>query len=198
MNDDFEKAENTFEIDLASKTNDKTQTQDRNKKGKVDYRQKLLKEYYDGENSLTDKLKNEGKNTLEELAYALLDEMIKETDNLKGNELIATEAGATRDATIISDKRLSGLAQVVKAIQTKQEFDKEKGGFDINSPSMRVILSYFMEKAKDAFKVFNYGDEQSDIFFRHLGLSMNDWKKDLKLRLEEINMGQELKNVKKY
>ena len=156
-------------------------------KNMLEHRKSLLKGYHKGHNTLADKLKKENRSDIESLIVALITEMISETDNLKGNELIAMEEGNLRDATIISDKRASVIAQIIKAAQNKHEFDKERGGFDIDSPALRVVFAFFMEKVRDSFTSLNYNDEQSDIFFRTLGTNLNDWKKDLKNRLAEKN-----------
>jgi hypothetical protein len=148
----------------------------------VEHRDQLVKKYHNGVSSLSERLKLEGKDNIESLVTALIDEVIKETDNLLGNELIATQNGSLRDATIISEKRAAVLAQVIKAAQAKQLFEKEHG-IDLDSPSMRIVFQYFMGKVRKTFKNLNYQDEVSDVFFRNLGASMDNWKKELR---EEI------------
>lgn len=200
--DDFIKTDNTFSNEGVSSNllptiSNKNPLTTKGTKGTLAYRQNLLKDYHNGQNSLTDRLKIEGKNGIEHLVLALVEEIIKETDNLLGNQLLATQNGDIRDATIISDKRASVLAQAIKAIQSKQEFEKERGGFDLDSPSMRVVFEYFMTRVRESFKELNYNSEQTDIFYRALGSSMLNWQKDLKIQLSEINsIGN--KNVKKY
>jgi len=147
------------------------------------HRDELVKKYHNGTPGLSERLKQEGRNDVESLVMALVDEVIKETDNLLGNELIATQSGSLRDATIISEKRAAVLSQAIKAVQAKQLFEKEHG-IDLDSPSMRIVFQYFMGKVRKTFKNLNYQDEVSDVFFRNLGASMDNWKKELR---EEIN-----------
>jgi len=116
----------------------------------------------------------------------LVDEVIKETDNLLGNELIALQGGNLRDNTIISEKRATVLAQAIKAVQAKQLFEQEHG-LDLDSPSMKVVFMFFMSKAKATFAKLNYKPEVSDVFFRNLAASLDNWKKELREELNAMN-----------
>jgi hypothetical protein len=111
--------------------------------------------------------------------------MVQETDHLLGNELVATENGELRDASIISFKRVEALEKTAKAVQTKQAFEKEIG-LDIDSPAMMIVFRYFMSKVKMALMKVNAPDDMSDLFFRALSEAMSDWKKDLKTQMAEL------------
>ena len=56
------------------------------------YRSELLNQYY-GAPSLVERLKKAGKDDPEGLVVALVEEVIKESDHLLGNELVATHDG---------------------------------------------------------------------------------------------------------
>jgi len=155
-------------------------------KDMMELRDNLIKEYHKGSSTLAGRLDRQGKNNLDEIVLALVDEIIKETDNLLGNELISAKGGNLRDASVISYKRSEVLEKAIKAVQAKQIFEKEHG-VDINSPSMMVVFKYFMEKVKSVFVTLGYEDEASDTFFRILGDDLTDWKKQLKEELSEIN-----------
>lgn len=152
----------------------------------LEQREYLIKKYHNGKSSLAERLDNEGKNSIETMVMALVDEVIKETDNLLGNGLIAIEQGDLRDASIISAKRAEVLEKAIKAVQTKQMFDKETG-IDVNSASMRVVFRFFMRKVKYTFDNLGFGTEASDAFFKSLTNAMENWQKELKSELEEIN-----------
>jgi hypothetical protein len=155
-------------------------------KDMMELRDNLVKEYHKGASTLAGRLDSQGKNSLDEIVLALVDEIIKETDNLLGNELISAKGGNLRDASVISYKRSEVLEKAIKAVQAKQIFEKEHG-VDINSPSMMVVFKYFMNKVKSVFVTLGYEDEASDTFFRILGDDLTDWKKQLKEELSEIN-----------
>ena len=152
-----------------------------------EHRSKLIAKYYAGANGLANKLLKEGRDNSEMLVMALVDEVIKETDSLLGNELVATEQGDLRDATIISAKRAEVLEKAIKAVQTKQLFDRDGGGIDVKGPAMKVVMKFFMKKVKEVFKRMAMRDEMSDTFFRHLGDVMEGWEKEMAADLEELN-----------
>jgi hypothetical protein len=151
----------------------------------IEFRETLLRKYYGGATRLKDKLKDEGRDDVETLLVSLIDEIIVETDNLLGNELLATHNGDLRDATVISVRRSDILEKAIRAVQAKMEFEKE-AGIDVDSPSMMVVIRFFMEKAKEAFSQIGAEDEQSDLFFRTFGDIMEGWRKELRERFEEL------------
>jgi hypothetical protein len=152
----------------------------------VKLREQLVSQYHKGAPSLVARLKAAGKEDMETLVLAMIDEVIQETDHLLGNELIATNEGSLRDASVISFKRAEVLEKAIKAVQTKQQFEKESGGIDIDSPSMIVVFRFFMTKAKETFMRMGVDTEINDLFFRHFGEVTNDWKKELRESLEAV------------
>ena len=155
--------------------------------GTSDYRQQLVEKYHGGSRSLVKRLKSAGLEDNESLLIALIDEIVGETDNLLGNHLIATENGDLRDSSIISYKRAEVLEKAIKAVQSKQAFEKESG-IDVDSPSMVVIFKYFMKKVMEAFDRMEAPTEQSDIFFRTLGEETENWKRELREEFEAIKL----------
>lgn len=141
-------------------------------------KKKLLEKYHDGSGSLKERLNKVGVNSIEDLVMNLVNEVIQETDNLLGNELVIADDGDLRNASVISFKRAEVLEKAIKAIQTKQMFDKGSK-IDASSPSMRVIFKYFMAKVKYVFEKLKYPEEASDTFFRFLADGMEGWQKEL-------------------
>jgi hypothetical protein len=151
----------------------------------VEYRDQLIARYHKGASGLVDKLRASGRDDAEALLLALITEVIQETDHLLGNELVATENGDLRDASIISFKRAEVIEKAIKAIQAKQQIEKEHG-LDLDSPAMMVVFRYFMSKVKMALVKASAPDDMSDLFFRTLSDAMSDWKKDLKTQFGEL------------
>jgi len=151
--------------------------------GTSEYREQLVRKYHGGAMSLVERLRQEGMSDNESMLVALVNEMVKETDNLLGNHLIATENGALRDASVISYKRSEVLEKAIKAVQSKQSLDRERG-IDLDSPAMAVIFKYFFGKVRDVFEHIELPEEQRDIFFKTLGDETDNWKKELREALE--------------
>jgi hypothetical protein len=153
--------------------------------GTAEYRDQLVKRYHGGASSLVQRLRKSGATDNESLLIALIDEVVRETDNLLGNGLIATESGNVEASSVISFKRAEVLEKAIKAVQSKQQFEKESGvGVDVDSPSMVVIFTYFMTKVKDVFERMEMPDEQRDIFFQTLGEQTENWKRELREKFE--------------
>lgn len=151
----------------------------------VHFREQLIQQYHKGAPSLIRRLRAAGKHSNEDLLVALIDEVVSETDNLLGNELVATQNGDLRDASIISFKRAETLEKAIKAVQAKQEFERT-GGIDVDSPAMVTVFKFFMSKAHEALEHMGVDSEMNDLFFRTFGDVTEDWKKDLRAEFESL------------
>lgn len=147
-------------------------------------REDLIQQYHKGHKGLQDRLKNTGKDTVDGGIKALIVELFEETDQLLGNALLSNLNGNSRDASVISVKRADVIEKALKALQAKQQFDKETG-IDVESPAMLVIFTFFMDKLKDTFEELSYGAEEKDTFIRTFAFKMSNWKEELKEDLED-------------
>lgn len=152
----------------------------------MELRNRLVRSYHRGEESLAARLEADGRNGPEHLIMALVAELTRETDNLLGNELVATRQGALRDASVICYKRAEVIEKAIKAIQAKQQFDSTHG-INLNSPSLMIILRYFMAKVKTVMDMLKVDDEFSDTFFRMLADAMEPWKKELQEEFDKAD-----------
>lgn len=153
--------------------------------GTASYRDELVKSHHKGSSSLVERLRQEGLGDNESLLNALIEEIIGETDKLLGNEMIATENGELRDASVISVKRAEIIEKAIKAVQSKRQFETESG-IDLDSASMVIIFKYFMKKVRDCFEAMDMPQEQSDIFFGLMGQVTEHWKKELREEFETL------------
>lgn len=151
---------------------------------KIAYHEKRIRTHYNGD-SLADMINNDDIST-ESLIRSLLLELAREIDNLAGNRIIATENGELEKATIISSKRTEMVDRAIKAIMAKKEFEATTS-IDVESPSMRVVFQYFLEKCQESFAKSGMNSEISDTFFRNFNdICGATWKKELKRRIAEI------------
>ncbi|GAG95169.1 unnamed protein product [marine sediment metagenome] len=151
----------------------------------VHFRDQLVRQYHEGAPSLIKRLREAGKEDIESLLVALIDEVVTETDHLLGNELVATQNGDLRDSSIISFKRTEALEKAIKAVQAKQEFERT-GGIDVDSPAMVTVFKFFMSKTKEAMDRMGVGAEMNDLFFSTLSDVTGDWKKELRAEFEAL------------
>lgn len=150
-----------------------------------EYRDQLVQRYHKGAVSLVQRLRDDGISDNEGVLVALIEEVFKETDNLLGNGLIATENGEIQTSSVISFKRAEVLEKAIKAVQSKQQLERESG-LDVDSPAMLVIFTYFMTKVKEVFDRIELPDEQRDLFFKTLGEETENWKKELREEFEAM------------
>lgn len=158
------------------------------------YRDKLVKDYHGGvDGGLAAKLEADQTADMDAYLFAFIKEVVKETDHLLGNELLAAENGDLRDSSVISFKRAEVLEKAIKAVQTRQQIEAQSG-IDVESPSMLVIFRYFLGKAKEAFDKMGVGSEINDLFFTTFGSVTENWQKDLKKQFEAIRESSATKN----
>jgi hypothetical protein len=147
--------------------------------GIVAFRNELLQKHYRGATSLMSRLKEDGGDDLDSLIICMIKEMISESDNLLGNELIATNEGNLRAATSTSARRVDVLEKILKAAQAKREFERGSG-IDVDSPSVIAIFRFFLSKVKSTFDGIGMDKEQADLFFRSFDQHTINWKRELK------------------
>ncbi len=138
-------------------------------------------------------MERDGQNSTEKLVMEMVREVIRETDHLLGNELVATQNGNIRDASVISGKRAEVLQIAMKAVQAKQAMEQSGGiGVDVDSPSMGVVFRFFLSKVRVIFQNMGFDSELCDTFFRMYKEEMKNWRKELKAELEaKANVGME-------
>lgn len=157
--------------------------------GVVEFREKLVEKYYEGRRGLVEALRVGASDaSLDAILWGLIEQVLKETDHLLGNELVATHNGDLRDASVISFKRAEVLEKAIKAVSTKRELEKESG-IDLESPMMEVVFRYFMEKTKEALDAIKVGNDANDLFFRTIMENTSEWKKELKNRMISLRNG---------
>lgn len=153
----------------------------------VELRKQLVEQYHGGAGSLIERIsdKSEGGLSADDLLVALIDEVVKETDHLLGNELVAAQDGLLRDASVISYKRAEVLEKAIKAVQAKRAFEADSG-IDLDSPSMMVVFRFFLSKVSDTLIKMEQAEEMRNIFFSAIGDEMKDWKKELRAKFDEL------------
>lgn len=152
----------------------------------LELREQLVRQHHDGADSLLKRLERDGNNDVRDLIMVLISEVLQETDHLLGNELVTTKQGDLRDASVISIKRVEAFEKALKALQTKAAMEGETG-IDVNSPVVLIIFKFFMGKVKATMTKMGMNDEFSDTFFTNLAEVMEDWKKELKREVKEMN-----------
>jgi len=149
----------------------------------VRLKEQKIREYYQGE-PLAERMVSEDM-SVETLMQKLVVELMKESDSMVGNRAIADENGDIERSTVIGAKRSEILKETMKTVMAKREFEASNS-IDVDSPSMRIVFSYFIDKCRESFNKSGMSSEISDVFFRNLTDLCSDWKKDLKRKIAEL------------
>ena len=153
----------------------------------ISFRADLLKQHYgDGHSSIIAKMKSKGPVDTDMLMRMIIEEMCKDLDSLKGNELIHTHNRDLRDASVVVSKHAETAEKVARVMQAQSRLERE-AGIDVNSPHMRIIFMYFFEKTRETFNMIGMQPEQTNLFFQNIGKNIENWKKDLKDRFKTIS-----------
>jgi hypothetical protein len=71
----------------------------------IEYRNSLIQDYHKGAASIIERIRKTNKDDSSSLVITLIEEVVKETDHLLGNELVSAHNGDLRDSSVISFKR---------------------------------------------------------------------------------------------
>jgi len=150
-------------------------------------KKKLLASYYDGYDSLIEKMQEnaEGLN-VETMITVVMEELLGETDNLKSNELVFTQDGKLHDASSIAVKRSEILDTVSKVMIRKKEMMSKAGDIDLDSPAFQLFQSICFDALTESFMTLNFDDEMKQVIISKWGENMADWKEELSSRLKRL------------
>lgn len=122
----------------------------------------------------------------DQILSVVIDEIIKETDNLLGNSLIFTQEGKLHDASTVSVKRSEILETLTRVLQKKRDLFSNSGVVDYNSPVFKVFQMVCFEKLTSVLDSLNMDNEQKKIIVSKWVESMSDWQKDVKMRMDNV------------
>jgi len=142
-----------------------------------------------GEKPLIEQLSNGDINTNEAIDLIIL-ELLKECEELKGNELLFMDAGNTRDAATIQIKRIEALDRVAKTIAKKHQMINEEV-INLDSPFIRILVTYFIGKARDSLSSLDYDQNEINVFLDKLQMSTADWKREVKREILSFQEGHD-------
>ena len=150
-------------------------------------KQELLEAYYKGHDSIISKIKkNPNGDSIETLITVVMEELLGETDNLKGNELIFTQDGKLHDASTISVKRAEILDTVSKVLMRKRDLMAKSGDVDLDSPVFQLFQTICFDALKESMMNLKFDDEMKQVIISKWGENMSDWKDELASRLKRL------------
>ena len=135
--------------------------------------------------SLYDRIKGNG-DDLNITFSVVIEEIIKETDNLLGNSLMFTQDGKLHDASTVSVKRSEILETLTRVLQRKKELFTNSSYVDYDSPVFNVFQMVCFERLTNVLDKLNMDVEQKQLVVTQWVDSMKDWQKDVKSRMDNV------------
>jgi len=139
---------------------------------------RLLEKYHRSHGSLIQNF-SKGHVSAEDGIDLLILELLRETDALKGSELLFATRGNVRDETAVIIKRIEALETIAKTIHRKQKMISEEV-INLDSPYIRILVSYITKKMHETFVELGHDKEIVQIFFDKFQSLTDHWKKEVK------------------
>jgi len=139
---------------------------------------RLLEKYHRKVGSLIQNF-NKGTVSAEDGIDLLIMELLRETDSLKGSQLLFASRGNLRDETAVVIKRIEALEKIAKTIHRKQRMINEEV-INLDSPYIRLLVTFITNKINETFIELGYEPETAQIFFEKFQSLTDGWKKEVK------------------
>lgn len=144
----------------------------------IERKSQLLKDHRRTNGSLIDMMQR-GQIGIEEAMNIVIMELLKETDSLKGNELLFETEGNLRDATTVQVKRIEALEKAAKAIHRKHQIISDEV-INLDSPYIRLLITWVLRMVQETFVELGYNAETVEVFINKFATKTADWKRDVK------------------
>jgi hypothetical protein len=139
--------------------------------------------------SIIDSLKH-GKISAEDAIDIIIHELARETDSLKGNELLFENEGNIRDASTIAIKRFEALEKIAKTIHRKQQMTSSEI-INLDSPYIRLLITWIMTEVRNVFIDIKMEQPVVDLFFEKFSKATENWKTQVKREMMMLKERQE-------
>jgi len=139
---------------------------------------RLLEKYHRKNGSLAQSF-SKGEVSAEDGIDLLIMELLRETDSLKGSQLLFATRGNLRDETAVIIKRIDALEKIAKTIHRKQRMINEEV-INLDSPYIRLLVTFITTKINETFLELGYENETVQIFFEKFQTLTDGWKKEVK------------------
>lgn len=144
----------------------------------INEKDRLLKKYHSTHGSLVQNF-SRGHVSAEDGIDYLIMELLRESEALKGSELLFATRGNVRDETAVIIKRIEALETIAKTIHRKQKMISDEV-VNLDSPYIRIIVQYITQKVHDTFNELGYEQEMIHLFFEKFQAITDNWKKEVK------------------
>lgn len=150
-------------------------------------REALVDKHYGAEIRLSQRMKGDG-SKIDGIINSALEELVKESENLLGNELVLMQAGQVRDSSIISVKRSDVLDTLTKVAQRKYDILSSMSNVDLNSPVFQIFQQICVDNLVLSMKENGVISEMRQLILNKFADLMKTWDKELKFRMDSLKV----------
>lgn len=152
------------------------------------YKNQLIKQHYGSSKDLISKIKSsKNGDAVQDVINVVIEEIIKESDNLLGNSLVFTKENKLHDATTVAVKRTDILETVTRIVTKQQEINQKSAKIDLNSPAFQIFQSICLDNLRTTLEQLKLENEMAQLIILKWGESMEFWEKEMKTRMGSLN-----------
>lgn len=119
----------------------------------------------------------------------IIEEMIAEAADLKGNALLFQSEGQLKESTAVEIKRIEALETIAKTLQRKVQMQGDET-IDLDSPYIALIVKWIISKIGETFTELEYDPQSKTIFFSKFDTLTSNWKREVKNEIQSFAQRQ--------
>lgn len=152
----------------------------------TEYRDNLVDNYRQTHKGVLQNIKENSEISANEILSLIAQEILEDSENLLGTQLLLSEEGNLRDATTITIKRSDLLKSVADIIARQKELNQKASDIDLNGPAFMIFQKMCFDKMIAALEDLEMDEEMTQLILSKWATKMENWGKEMKQKLEEL------------
>lgn len=150
------------------------------------YRDGLVSKYREKYKGVLQKISENTNMSSDDILSSIVVDILLDSENLLGTQLLFAEQGNLKDSTDITMKRGNLLKAVADIVTKRKELNQKAADIDLNGPSFMLFQKMCFERMVDVLQELNIDVEMVQLILNKWQQKMENWGKDLKNQLEEM------------
>ena len=155
----------------------------------LEQRDALVKQRHKLKNALIEKVAQDPSyGGVEALICAVIEELVGESNNLLGNELLMMKHGQVDKASVVSVKHSDVLDILSKVAIRKRDILSSAKSIDFNSAAFQIFQALCFEKLVSVLEELNLDSEMRQLVSLKWADKMEGWDKELRDRMDNLEV----------
>lgn len=150
------------------------------------YRDGLVSKYREKYKGVLQKIEENTNMSSDDILSSIIVDILLDSENLLGTQLLFAEQGNLKDSTDITMKRGNLLKAVADIVTKRKELNQKAADVDLNGPAFMLFQKMCFERMMDVLEQLNMDVEMVQLILNKWQQKMENWGKDLKNQLEEM------------